>query len=191
MKKLLVLVMVFAMASLASATLKISVNGIVDPPDTSIILQPSDHVVLDVFGAGNTNDAVGIYMLIIGPGSIHGGTIVYGTGTLKSYTDAEAKAIEGEFPDVASYLASWGIEGLTDLSAMVIATAPPAPVLDGTLVDGIDFHCEGPGDVLIRLVGWDGDGNMFDFDTQVFPIPEPVTIALLGLGGLLLRRRMA
>jgi len=34
----------------------------------------------------------------------------------------------------------------------------------------------------------DGDGVVFDSVTVTF-IPEPITVALLGLGGLFLRRR--
>ena len=48
MKKLLTLMLVLAMASVASASLLISVDGEVDPADTSITLAVSEHAVIDV-----------------------------------------------------------------------------------------------------------------------------------------------
>lgn len=95
-----------------------------------------------------------------------------------------------------------------------------------TLVDGVEFHCEGPGDVYIDLyaasdiIMWDleigvtysyydasyseyiyyygivgyatstviAEGTLID-TILVKQIPEPATLALLGLGGLFLRRR--
>jgi hypothetical protein len=59
----------------------------------------------------------------------------------------------------------------------------------------IDFHCDGPGDVTLTLyrnnglawVPWYTSSGISTMTIQ--QIPEPATIALLCLGGLMLRRR--
>ena len=60
---------------------------------------------------------------------------------------------------------------------------PPASTL-GLLVSGIKLT--GTGTVKLSLVS---DDFATTYDSREVPIPEPLTIVLLGLGGLLLRRR--
>jgi hypothetical protein len=51
------------------------------------------------------------------------------------------------------------------------------------------FHCEGEGDVTLILVDHE-TGEVVD--TQVIhQVPEPMSLALLGLGGLVLFRKRA
>jgi len=79
MKKLLALMLVLSVASVANAALLISVGGVVDPPDTSINLMPSDTVTIDIWGDGQTPGSA-LYLFTINEtsdGTVSGGTIVY------------------------------------------------------------------------------------------------------------------
>ena len=196
MKKLLILVMVLAMASLASATLSISVNGAINPPDTEINLQPSQHAVIDVTGDGLGEPVAPMeaWLLVQGPGTMTGGVNLY-PGDLKAFRQDVNPSARWTLD--YNWLTSIGYANLGGMAWMNFAAGSQTqPPLIGKLVDEIDFHCEGQGDVLITLVYLedDGEGTVTPhvFDTQIIhQIPEPVTVALLGLGGLLLRRRIA
>jgi hypothetical protein len=166
---------------------------------------PSDTIELDIEGDGGDINPTP-YLLVFGPADINLGTILYAPGsTMAFYLDAEAKAIENGFvmengvdPDVPAYLAQfmldWNLTGLTDLSnAQIVSDSTSPPPTTGTLVDSIIFHCGGPGTVLIRMVYWEEVEGVYvikDYDTlSITQLPEPMTIGLLGLGALFLRRR--
>ena len=74
---------------------------------------------------------------------------------------------------------------LADLSLITLADGaiPPVP-LQGTLVGSIWLTVAGP--VVLTLVS---DDFMMVFDTKYVAAPEPLSVVLLGLGGLFLRRR--
>jgi len=181
MKKLLVVMLVLGMASTANAMLWISVDGTVDPPDTSIELMPSEEVVIDIWGDGS--ELPGLFYLGISTTSTGAGSLDLANATNlypgndiwgPSWTDNQ---------DVADFLGVYNPFVTTSLSDNSLEPPP----LTGTLVDGIIFHCEGLGDVTITL--FDGGGVALDSQVIHQVIPEPMTVALLGLGGLLLRRR--
>jgi hypothetical protein len=70
-----------------------------------------------------------------------------------------------------------------DLTAGIAASTP--------LFSSIVFHCDGPGDVVVSLVHFNADfavDGVMD-SIVIHQIPEPMTMGLLGLGGLFLRRR--
>jgi hypothetical protein len=177
MKNVFFVLTILVMASAANAAMSISVNGVVNPADTEITLMPSDIAIIDIHGDSGT--PIGIFFLGInagGPGSldIANATMVYQGNA--------AAAFDYDDPDVAGML---GIDNpLVGLELSDIAVEPIQ--FDGLLVDNIAFHCEAIGDVTISL--FDGDGVLMDSQV-IHEVPEPITFALLGLGGLFLRRR--
>jgi hypothetical protein len=189
MKKLLIFMMVLGMASVANAVLLISVDGVVDPPDTEIELFPTETVVIDIMG-DNRNQPEAFALIVQGPGSIAGHSMLY-PGTLADYQELEEFAAgAGMTPaEFLAALAGMGYPGASDMSYMNFADAvAPLDKLQGKLVDEIIFHCEAYGEVTLTLV----DAATFTVveDTQgIHQIPEPMTVLLLGLGGLFLRRR--
>jgi hypothetical protein len=182
MKRLWVLLCVICVVPSAEAALLISVDGVIDVPLAETVLRPGETAVIGIHGDGLTPHPVAAYLLVEGPGSIDGHTMVY-PGSLASYDDLPFPWIDfgpitiDEFRDFLSK------PDLMDLSFITLADGaiPPAP-LDGLLVDDIIYHCDGLGDVTLSLMR---DDFMWLYDTQVIQqIPEPMTLLLLGVGGL-------
>ena len=173
MKKFLVILAVLVMATVADAGLTINVNDAME--------------TVTIIGDGATASPAEVYLLVEGPGSIDGGSMVY-PGSLAEYSDLEAVAANiGMSTDdtLTAFRGQLSKPDLVDLSFITLADgAIPPALLDGTLVDGIGLI--GTGSVVLSLVSSD---FATVFDTTTVPIPEPITIALLSIGGLLLRRR--
>jgi len=185
MKKLLVLVVILALAPMASALLQISVNGVQNTEFGTINLLPSDTLELDIW-----NDAVldtintPITLALISPSAcaaISGGVI--------NENITNASIFMMNLSDVPQAVGEgmggiWG--GVTVFSGTVAAGS--------TLVSQIAFHCEAPNGLttvsLIKIDDMTGEPTGVVYDTLVInQIPEPATIALLSLGGLLLRKK--
>lgn len=169
MKKLLALVLVLGLASLANATAILQVNG----QDASgvIELRPSDTIDLGVFYTGDGKDWF-LYTDVIGMGLFSLGTPVAGPGIgdvslLEMYEYADYNAME--------------IKAVMGHNAVAYT--------EGSVFT-VPFHCEGQGDVVVELWSDENDyAEPIDVMT-IHQIPEPMTMSLLALGGLgLLRRR--
>jgi hypothetical protein len=180
MRKLVVLMLVLGLATVANAGLWISVNGTVDPPDSSITINPSDWIEIDVYSDGLTQSQQEFYLTIDGVGHVDITSAVNSVNP-PGYPDTVIDIgvlFDPDPLDPGKYI-------FMDLAVLGGPPAPPVPL--GTAVDHIFLHCDGgPGDVLITVFG-SMDGEL---DTQIIHnTPEPMTIALLGLGGLFLRRK--
>jgi hypothetical protein len=185
MKKLLVLAVVLAVTSLASASFLISVNGVVNPG--AVTMNPSDTVTLDITGAGNSGAAMSMYLLVSGPGISSGGVSLYG-GALDDVRTQSAAAWDIEFDMGPDAFGQFGFNGVTTATVGTFAsTVSPQPALNGKLADLISLHGETPGVITLTLVDQD---LVTVYNTQsITVVPEPATIALLCLGGLLLRKK--
>jgi hypothetical protein len=188
MKKLLVLLLVLGMASMASAALQISVNGELEPIDSQIYLEPSQTIELDIWstvpllGGDPGENAYWVLTVDTTLGSISGGA--------PAISDP-AWSFDGPYPGAGSDIS--GLPQGQDGIYASMATFGIAIPADVAIFDGIIFHCEyesGPTTITLWNAGGGGviEGEPWDTVT-IHQIPEPMTVGLLGLGGLFLLRR--
>jgi hypothetical protein len=185
MKKLLVFMLVLGIASMANAMiLGISVNGDQDPVDSEIFLAPSETLELDIFDTEGYAIGDDVYFVLVtdpAKGAIAGGVVNLGApenAPADSFVMDDAVG-NGFWPGpengVGGGIVYYGTSG----------TYGP-----GTYIDGIEFHCVAEGDAIVALwtspdfVAWTLEDSVV-----IHQIPEPMTVLLLGLGGLFLRRR--
>jgi len=163
MKKLLVLMLVLGMSSLASATISVSAPSQLNYTinETGTISVMSDDVIDD-----------GIYLDIY---YVSAGNYSLGTPTLTGLapTLSTASLYAGGFDN--------------DELEILFASAPGEGVVTGEWFT-IDITCLGPGDVLLEVYGSAAPYPLLQTLT-IAQVPEPMTVALLGLGGLFLLRR--
>jgi hypothetical protein len=180
MKKLITITLLLALTSTAAATnagktiqLAIVYDGVGTPAPDEMLLMGSDWIELGIIVNGEA-DALELDLEIIGPGHV------------------ELPATPEDI-----FVEPWTIPG-------PVTPAPPgvsqivAMDLFGThtglIAQLIMFHCDGTGDVLVQIT----DSGVNNVDGRDVPLeemgsfviyPEPCSLALLALGGLLLLRR--
>lgn len=191
MKKLMILVLVLGLASMASALtgVELSVAGVTDGEGTvqNTELPISNELVIDIHGPAGY-DWLG-YIIIEGDAPAGGewGDDIGSPVADMYYTAAGYPALvaAGDLGQAIRYTeAGWGF-------GYEVTAAQSEGSLPGGLQFEFLYHCLGPESEYVTVTLWDdAEGYVTPQDTIVIhQTPEPMTVALLGLGGLLLRRR--
>jgi len=173
MKKVLVLVLVLGLATVSNAALQLTING---------------SAATSAISTGLTGSVgVGITMT----DNLSQGTFLdYETAAAKdvSYTITGPTLVLPAAGNLASIDAG-GISGTAWEYGITIANSTGYVSAPGQVVNST---VTGTGQAYVLTVNlWDNAGeNIVDTATVSF-VPEPITMALLGLGGLFIRRRTA
>ena len=182
MKKLLVLMLVLSIASLASAGLVITVDG-APAEDSAITLMTSDTIMVGIAVVG-TDTPMNMFnsYLAIAPGAPAEwtGAQVMHYGPPSGTTGPVMIPSSYAYNSGPVYSPAYGSVWVTYNSNFQLTS-------NGTGIHAeFEMHCTGEGDVLITLydlAGGPGDSIV------IHQIPEPITMGLLGVGALFLRRR--
>jgi len=170
MKKLLAVLLVLGMGSMASAALQLSVNG--QPAPDSITIAVSTTIMIDVTIEAGRNETIYVDVGARG-GQYELGTVVGGP----AQGDSGLKFIT-QWYDYQGY----------DETAIGMAWDPGTTNRPGGKVAEFPFHCTMAGmDVVVILYDFGGSTEVDRL--TIHQVPEPMTMGLLGLGGLLLARR--
>lgn len=195
MRELSVLLLVFIFSGAANAGVVdiwvTSINGQAISPVKEIAIRPSDTVDLSIIWDGVTGRYFfGLSSIIQKTG---------GPGILSLGSTLINPAFDPTLDRKGSTLGQqWIVEGaLFDGIGVAGLTGQPQ-----TLVSNILLHCDGIGDIIIKLLNYAPGGGSIEVDSNlnsftptygtgviIHQIPEPMTLMLLGLGSLYLLRR--
>ena len=176
MKKLVILSLVLGIASLATAGLSLTADGVIQDPQAPIELKPSDYIMLgihsDVEGSAGETGQYDALLVITDPA----------LGTWTGVVQLGPAAI----PDAFGVIDPEGDGSTANIALFVNSDGIPTTLAPAGLGAEFEFHCEGEGDVVVLLVD-----TVTGAETPylIVQTPEPATMGLLALGGLFLRRR--
>jgi hypothetical protein len=185
MKKILVLLLVLGMASWAHAGLINVVMTGYDDNDGSGDITASDIVYIAIaLPDGVSSDGYDLDLHVSGPGALQ-------------------EVNGGPGPNHAAGIGMWEYSGIANNGIAQMAEVHLMGTWIGQdLIWGLAIHCEGRGNVLVDLTlnggtradpeGGNNWQNLTEADLgdlTIVQVPEPMTIALLGLGSLLALRR--
>ena len=174
MRKLLILTVVLGMASMANAGLSLVVGGV--ESGGTITIAPTDSIWIGIYDdTGGAQFSAYLAIAEDGGADEAGGSWTSGNNVYSP------PAIPGASNFYTGYLSPYG-------DSWKLTNSLPITAMPGIgLQADYEFHCDQLGNTaVIELT--DLAGAMLDTLT-INQIPEPITIALLGLGGLFLRRR--
>ena len=194
MKKLMVLILVLAITPMASAVpvLTWSVTGNTGPGAMDVEAGDVVTATLSLSGGLSAGLSIGVITDQSVGGDMTDSSISAGYDSMHfdGWTNVEAAA-----------MGMTGTYGIGDAVYLVGSIAGGSNKVSGTLITlyyTVDSAATAPSTItIIAQAGEGGSSNTIDVDSAnvVMPnlvlnvVPEPMTIALLGLGGLFLRRR--
>jgi hypothetical protein len=188
MKKLLVMVLVLGMASVANADLIFTVDG--EPQPAEISIRPSDEITLDLHLADGEN--ILKYQLMYELSNEQAEFILPDPETSPQYGISFPWL--STFPGKVNSYDTDGVISYVEIAADNFMMAAAGPL---DLMDGLIIHCLDTTDVVLTITVSQAttiNGQELTIGTvlhtlTIHQIPEPMTVALLGLGGLFLLRR--